>query len=420
MFFLKKLFKSKNLFLLFSSWFCLATFYAYQYMLRIIPGFSAKEIRANFLVNAEDLATLGSFYFLAYSLIQIPIGIIVDRIGIRRVAITSVIICLIGCYMFTVSYEFKYIQLSRIIIGLGSAPTFICALKLVADHFPPGSRGFLIGSTLFFGAFGVVLSVEFLKKFYTLWGWYYINYFSIILGVLLLILLFLGFRKRKVTIVNSFKRKEKYSDIISVFKDKKILIYALIVSGIHCPSYILADLWGRLYIEYTLFIDNVNDSINTIVLMYIGTAIGAVIMPWCFEKINKINFSIRLSLIIIFILLLTLVVFKDMSLTKYKVLLFIIGFFISLVMVVFTAALKHSTDKNSGLIIGILGFVTSFTAALMQQFIGIILDFQWSGTTYKNGLLRCYDQEFVYIIIILAIYVAICALIALFKLKDKQ
>ena len=72
------------------SWFILASFYLYQYILRSSPGVLIEEIRHEFGMNADNFALMGSMYYYGYSLMQVPLGILVDRVGVRKTAIFSI------------------------------------------------------------------------------------------------------------------------------------------------------------------------------------------------------------------------------------------------------------------------------------------------------------------------------------------
>ena len=59
------------------SWFILVSFYLYQYILRSSSGVLIDEIRYEFKMNADDFAFFGSMYYYGYSLMQIPLGILI-------------------------------------------------------------------------------------------------------------------------------------------------------------------------------------------------------------------------------------------------------------------------------------------------------------------------------------------------------
>ena len=125
MFFITKLFRNKFFRASYLAWFSLALFYFYIYILRVTPAVMIEELRSAFRINAQEFATFGSFYLVAYAALQIPLGVIVDRIGVKAMSLYSIIVCMVGSLLFGLTESFQLSQLARIIIGAGSASAFI-------------------------------------------------------------------------------------------------------------------------------------------------------------------------------------------------------------------------------------------------------------------------------------------------------
>src|SRR5262245_58717761 len=95
------------------AWASVALFYFYQYILRVIPGVLVTNLRETFHLTAEQFATLGAFYLYAYSLCQIPIGVVVDYVGVRKTVLTSIILCILGTLLLAFAKTLPALQLSR-------------------------------------------------------------------------------------------------------------------------------------------------------------------------------------------------------------------------------------------------------------------------------------------------------------------
>ena len=117
------------------NWFLLALFFSYQYAARSCAGTFSNEIRGSFHLDAARFADLGTWCMLAYSCLQIPFGLLLDRIGIRRLILTSFAICLAGNYTFTHAQTFEGIRFGRLLLGIGGVPAYMSAVKLIADEF---------------------------------------------------------------------------------------------------------------------------------------------------------------------------------------------------------------------------------------------------------------------------------------------
>ena len=195
MFFFRKLFKTKGLLTTFLLWIILSSFYSYQYMLRMVPALIKDELKTTLLATPEKISTLNTIYFISYTLFQIPMGVLIDKYGIKKITIASIILCLIGCIIPTIFNKFYYLQISRFLIGASSASALICILKIIAELFPPGSRGFLIGANFALNSFMVILYSKFLDSIDVL------DQISISIGALLLLIVIFFFKEQKINTI---------------------------------------------------------------------------------------------------------------------------------------------------------------------------------------------------------------------------
>ena len=140
------------------AWGILIFFYAYQYILRVVPGILESELRNELMLTASQFSTLGSYYMYAYGGSQIFLGLMVDRFGVRLIASWSLLLCIVGGVLFSESSSLILLQISRIMLGIGSGAALMSALKMIADFFPEKSRGLFMGLSLSIGTFGVCLS----------------------------------------------------------------------------------------------------------------------------------------------------------------------------------------------------------------------------------------------------------------------
>src|ERR1700677_4122643 len=79
-----------------------AFFYCYEFILRIIPGALQSELSAAFgHISATTFGQLSAFYYFAYSRMQLPVGMLMDRFGPRRLLLFACFCCTVGSWMFT-------------------------------------------------------------------------------------------------------------------------------------------------------------------------------------------------------------------------------------------------------------------------------------------------------------------------------
>src|SRR3989338_9223438 len=98
------------------AWAVAALFFCYQYVLRVLPGYIEPNLRSDFHLTAHEFGTIGSFTIYAYALMQIPMGILVDRLGVKKVITGSVVLCLLGAFAMAFAQDLFSLQMSRILI----------------------------------------------------------------------------------------------------------------------------------------------------------------------------------------------------------------------------------------------------------------------------------------------------------------
>lgn len=402
------------------SWFILASFFLYQYILRCAPGVLIEEIRHDFLMNAEDFALLGSLFYYGYSLIQIPLGILIDKYGIKLIAVSSIFLCMLGSLLMSVTTLIPVAFLSRIILGVGAASAFMSCLKLANDYLPKKIKGMAIGATLSAGAIGALFTGAplnyLLVKFAS---WQEAFYLFSLIGIVLIVFaaVFLpNNRNPKLT----YKKSERIIPLVlNVVTNKTIMLYAFIAIALYAPLSVLADLWGTAFLMKKFLISREQAS-PILMNIYIGMAFGSIILPYLVERHLNLNKAIKISAFMLLILFTILVYMPNLSEISLITLLILIGFFCGAEMLCFTAALWYVDPKHSGVTIGVVNTLNMLGGAIMQHVIGVYLDINWSGKTDNFGLRLYSTEDYVEAFSILVIIIAICLITALTMLNNKK
>src|ERR1044072_4329198 len=108
-----------------------AFFYCYEFVLRIIPGALQSELSAAFgHISATTFGQLSAFYYFAYSPMQLPVGMLMDRYGPHKLLTFACLCCTIGSWMFTDVSSMLIAGCGRFLVGFGSAFAFVGVLSL--------------------------------------------------------------------------------------------------------------------------------------------------------------------------------------------------------------------------------------------------------------------------------------------------
>ncbi len=364
------------------AWFSLSLFYMYQYVLRVFPSVAEQELRTDLLLSAVDFSSLGAMYLYAYGGLQVPLGAIVDRLGLKKVALAAISMCMLGACMFYWSTSLWHLQIGRLLMGIGSAPVFMCSLKICADYIPAGHRGLYMGTTLTMGTLGALISGNLVVSLLESIGW-------------------------------RLNQEPFNFDILKkVFQNKIVYVYGILGLGFFSSLTVFADLWGTAYLTKRYGVMRA-DAASAAMTMYIGLAIGSLVLPWYFEKKNKIFTGIKLSAVVLISLFFSFMLIPDLPFAAAKIILFLLGLFSGAIMMSFTGAALETTKETSGLTISIVNAFNMFGGAILNQMVGKLLENYWDGTMLEGVpqySIEMFDKSF---IIVLGVLFVVCLLIAL-------
>lgn len=130
--------------------------YYLSYLFRTINALISGHLIADIGLGSADLGLLTSVYFLVFASAQIPVGILLDRFGPRRVQSALLLIAAAGAGLFAISTGFLSLLIARAMIGLGVAAALTAGLKSIVLWFPRERVALLNGYMVMLGSLGAV------------------------------------------------------------------------------------------------------------------------------------------------------------------------------------------------------------------------------------------------------------------------
>ena len=125
---------------------------------RTAPAAIAGELTRAFDISSTVLGTLAATYFYVYTVLQVPVGVMADTLGPRRILATGSAIAAAGSLLFALAPVWQVAAAGRTLVGIGVSVAFISVLKLSAVWFPPQRFATLAGVTMFAGNLGAVVA----------------------------------------------------------------------------------------------------------------------------------------------------------------------------------------------------------------------------------------------------------------------
>ncbi|ODM73421.1 MFS transporter [Bradyrhizobium elkanii] len=145
--------------------------YYLSYLFRTINALIASRLSSDIGLGMADLGLLTSVYFLVLAAVQIPVGILLDRFGPRRVQSALLLLAAMGAGLFAVSTGFRSFLIARAMIGLGVAAALTAGLKSIVLWFPRERSALLNGYMVMLGSLGAVTATAPAEHLLTLMGW---------------------------------------------------------------------------------------------------------------------------------------------------------------------------------------------------------------------------------------------------------
>ena len=128
--------------------------YFLSFFFRNVNAVISKDLAGEFALTPSDLGFLTAMYLLSFAAFQLPLGVLLDRYGPRRVVATLLCIAAVGALMFALARDFTMLSIGRALIGLGVSAGLMGAIKAFTLWFPLSRLASLNGLYLAAGGIG--------------------------------------------------------------------------------------------------------------------------------------------------------------------------------------------------------------------------------------------------------------------------
>ncbi len=130
--------------------------YFLSYLYRTVNAVISEDVTRDLSLDAADLGLLTSAYFVSFAAFQLPLGLLLDRFGPRRVHSILLLVAASGAFLFSIADSLSLLFLARAMIGMGVAGGLMAAFKAISIWFPPERWALINGFHLAFGGLGAM------------------------------------------------------------------------------------------------------------------------------------------------------------------------------------------------------------------------------------------------------------------------
>ncbi|MCP1337106.1 MFS transporter [Futiania mangrovi] len=345
--------------------------YLLSYLFRTINAALAPYLASDFGLTASSLGLLTSTYLLAFGLMQIPLGLMIDRFGVRRVQGINLLVTACGAGLFAAAESLGLLMVARAMIGAGVAVSLMASFASFIIWLPPRRVPLAIGLLMGFGGLGAMLAgapVEFLMETV---GWRTIFFglaiatFAVSVAVLLLL-------------PDSPRQSSSWSRLLSglaaIYATRlfwRIVPLAILTCG---TAFALQGLWAGLWLSDVAGFEQ-GQVAAYLSIMAFGLLVGSIACGPMASLSERCGLSLvhlvgALSLVFFVTLALLSAGLADLALPCW----FLVGFLINPMSLTYVVLAQSFTPDMAGRVntgINVLVILGSF---LLQAAIGWVLD----------------------------------------------
>lgn len=379
-------------------WGLAAAFYFSDYMARVAPSVMHRFLQHDFSMNEAQFGILTASFYVPYILMQIPVGLLVDRISVRWALTFMSLLTAFGCCVFGLADSLMVASIGRMFIGFSAAFAFISALRLAISWFPPSMLGLLAGLTQALGMLGAATGQAPVSFLVGSVGWRHSMLIVAFLFILLAVLLYQYVRDTPV--IKTCKTQAHLQETVGVLKSLRMVlsmpqtwINAFYAGFLFAPTAVIGESLGAAYLQYGRGL-NAHVAAFSVGLVFIGWSIGGPISGWVSDRIGRRKPLMIFSALMGLILSSCLVFIPTLDKTTLYVLLFLFGLTNTGVAIAYAVATELHQRAVVGTAIAFTNMASIFVGASLQPLIGKCVDHVAGARAYNVEQLALPDFQF--------------------------
>ena len=368
-----------------------------------------------FSVGAAILGYLSATYLYIYAALQIPLGLVVDKYGLRGVVAGACALCGIGSIIFSLADSLYLAYLGRGLVGAGAAFSFVGALNMAARWFP--SRFALLGGwAQMMGSVGGFVGQAPLSLAVATFGWRSCNLILGVAGLFLAVLLLFTVKdpKEDQTSGGNFSI---WLGLKNVCGNTQTWLATLAAAGLTGALLAFGGLWGVPYLMKARAIDK-PDAASFISIIFVGWAIGAPFFGWLSDRIGRRRILLLWGTCGAALTTGTTILVPTLSTTLVIVVLFLQGFFSASMILGFALAKDNNPPESSGVALGLINTFVVGSGAILQPLVGVLLDYRWTGEMFDG--VRVFNLVDFQVSMLILPFVCLISFASAFYIREPQ
>ena len=349
--------------------------YMLAYFHRVAPAAIAADLQRSLHASGTSLGAIAAAYFYTYALMQIPTGVLVDTVGVRRVVALGAGLAGLGTLLFALSQSVFDAVAARVLVGLGIGVMFIALLKFNAVSFHERHFATASGLSILVGNIGALLAGIPLAWLALHYGWRLV-FFNLTFGTLLLGVAVWWWVKEAAV--------ERPAG-----ESWRVSLRAVVANRATWPA-----LWPNLGIGGSLFAFNglwavpflvdVHGFSRLLATLHVsiaicGFALGSLLVGVWSDRLGR-RLPVMLSVMSVYVLIwLPLMLFEVMPVALTMTIFALLGFGAAGFTLNWACVKEVNHPSRAGMAMSVVNIGAFIGAGILQPLVGAVMDASWDG-----------------------------------------
>ena len=387
-------------------WSILAIMYVFVTFHRMGVGVVKGELQEAFNISTAQFANIGSMYFYAYFIMQIPSGILADKLGPKKTVFMFSLLAAGASIVFGLAPNIGIAYAARFFVGIGVSVVFICLIKIQSRWFYSRNFALMIGFAGLAANLGAIIAQTPLAIASSTFGWRNTFVFMGVAMVFFAILTLIFVKDDPTDIdllgMDELENRPAVTANIKVGAALKSVVFnkwTWLVSvpyvGLYTGYVVLFGTFGVSFMMVAYGLTKIQAA-NLVISAVVGSAVAGLVIGFLSDKYKNRKIPLMLCSFVTLIGWI-MFIFVKMPVAMLTPFLFVFGFAMTGFTMCWTVGNEVNDRNLSGIATGVVNCIGFLGAAVIPVVMGRILD------QYKDMALVGYQKAFMVLIVIVAI-----------------
>ncbi len=278
--------------------------YFMSYLYRSVNAVVAPDLVKDISLGASELGLLTAAYLFAFALFQLPLGILLDRYGPRKVQAGLLLCAAVGSFFFAIGESALTLTLARALIGIGFAGGLMSGFKAVVVWVPAQRRPLANAVVMSAGALGLLVATVPMEYSVQAFGWRSVFLgLTAITAVVAMIVFFVVPKRSSATVGGTDTLMQSIKAVATIYSDRSFWVLAPLLAATAGVQIAVQTLWAGPWFRDVAGLDRDGVAVYLFIAgaaFFFGTLFSGVVADW-FGRRGVNALTVMIGFVILFI-----------------------------------------------------------------------------------------------------------------------